>query len=196
MGTRVYSEGGGVDITPEVKLMRFAITPTVAAHAARTARAFLRNPEAYPYVHTVQGKDGTVRNDIVRVGWHTPKSETDSTTIWGNYRFQRRHESFVTAAHRLIHFSGGEIPDAVNVYYHGQGILPMHPDYMDYKRSLLLLDAAKKVTVRHRNDIETYATFPVWTGDAYSMQCRNDELTVLHEIDNLNPDNIALYISN
>ena len=193
---RNYVEGEGVEITPEVSLSRHILSPSVAARAARTARAFLRDPSRYPYVHTAKHDDGTVRDDIVRVGWWAPRTESDNATIWGNYRYQQRHESFVTAAHQLICFSGGEIPEYVNIYIQPQGELPMHLDQMSYKRSLIMLDAAKMVTVRHRNDFETFVTFPVWTGDAYSMQFRDDELSVPHSVDNINPENIALYISN
>ena len=195
-------EGGEtVEVIRDVVVTQQAVSRMVAWNASRTALRYAFQADFLPFAHTTRVDNDSSR--IVRIGAYSPVEYANHQgTVICNPREINRNTSFVVALKALHRVSGSDFADSdwANIMLDlDSSSIPLHPDYGTYSRSFIQLAGIRILSFLDEtavNSSEKYKAVVLSPGDAYSMQFRDDETSILHAADYMGwPYSVGIYIN-
>jgi len=173
-----------VDIFPDVYAQGRLVSPLVAWHAARTALKLYYDHENLPFAKMSKEYQGG--GGIVTLGIYSPLEYSPDGTIFGHPRIYNKSVSFMRAVKQLIRFSGAHEAEShylrLMLMPDGEGI-GVHRDLATHRRSFLQLLGHREATfIGNIQNMEAETSIVLAPGDAYCMQFREGNESVLHSV--------------
>ncbi len=190
-----------IDVTRDVTACGEVISKQTAYNAGRTALRYVRDASKLPFAQ--QFETYSSGGEIVEVTLFP--GPDDEHSLFGTPSELSRSKSFMQAAKALCRFAGKQ-PDQlkhVNIMaMPAFDAIPLHRDKSPWTRSVLQLWGQRALEfVLTARGVMAFTDMHLFEGDAYKMQFRDNDESILHGIDYWPSDheqgagiNVAMYI--